>query len=161
MNIKTGIKGISRNMAAFLYCIGYSELGKMVDLPSQGYDVIVGSTPSKLILMKDFSEHPNVLIKSVNSTAAGRYQILNRYAVAYKNSLNLPDFGPESQDRIALQLIKECKAVDDVEQGRIEAALTKCRSRWASLPGAGYGQNENKLSDLVHKFKEAVQYGDL
>jgi len=161
MNIKTGVKGISRNMESFLYCIGFSELGSMVDLPSQGYDVIVGSTPSKLILMKDYREHPNVYVKAHNSTAAGRYQILNRYAVAYQKSLNLPDFGPESQDRIAIQLIRECKALDDVENGRIETALTKCRSRWASLPGAGYGQNENKLSDLVRKFKEAVQHGDL
>ncbi|AEX65746.1 endolysin [Xanthomonas phage vB_XveM_DIBBI] len=161
MNIATGIKGISRNLSAFLYLIGYSELGKMVDLPSQGYDVIVGSTPSKLILMKDYADHPNVLVKSVNSTAAGRYQILYRYASAYRNSLKLPDFGPASQDKIAIQLIRECKALDDVEQGNIESAIVKCHSRWASFPGAGYGQRENKLSDLVRKFKEAVEHGDL
>lgn len=159
MKIATGIKGISRNLMAFLYVIGYSELGVMVDLPSQGYDVIVGSTPSKPILMKSYDSHPNVYVKSTNSTAAGRYQILARYADAYQKSLKLPDFGPESQDKIAIQLIKECKALDDIEQGRIETALNKCRSRWASLPGAGYGQNENRLSDLVSKFKEALQHG--
>ena len=111
--------------------------------------------------MKSYAEHPNVLVRAVNSTAAGRYQILNRYAIAYKKSLKLPDFGPESQDKIAIQLIRECKALDDVEQGRIETALNKCRSRWASLPGAGYGQNENELSKLVHIYQEAVKHGDL
>lgn len=161
MKIQTGLKGLSRNMMAFLYTIGFSELGSMVDLPSQGYNIIVGSTPTKPVTFKDYSKHPNVYVKAHNSTAAGRYQILYRYAEAYRISLKLPDFGPESQDRIAIQLIKECKALDDVEQGRIETALTKCRSRWASLPGAGYGQNENKLSALVQKFKEAVQHGDL
>jgi len=160
MNIKTGLTTISRNMKAFLYVIGFSELGSMVDFDSQGYDIIVGSTTSKPIRMKSYDEHPNVYVKAHNSTAAGRYQILNKYAVAYKKILNLPDFGPESQDRIAIQLIRECKAIDDVEQGRIENALTKCRSRWASLPGAGYGQNENKLPDLVRKFKEAVEHGN-
>lgn len=161
MNIKTGIKGISRNLSAFLYLIGYSELGSMVDLPSQGYDIIVGSTPSKPIKMKSYDDHPRIYVKAHNSTAAGRYQILEKYADAYKKSLKLPDFGPESQDRIAIQLIRECKALDDIEQGRIESAIVKCKSRWASFPGSGYGQNENKLSDLVHKFKEAVQHGDL
>lgn len=161
MNIKTGLKSVSRNMAAFLYVIGYSELGSMVDFESQGYDIIVGSTPSKPIRMKSYDKHPDVYVKAHNSTAAGRYQILNKYAVAYKKTLNLPDFGPESQDRIAIQLIKECKALDDVEQGRIESAIVKCKSRWASFPGSGYGQNENKLSDLVSKFKEAVQHGNL
>lgn len=132
----------------------------MADLPSQGYDIIVGSTPSKPIKMRDYSDHPRVLVKAVNSTAAGRYQILERYFDAYKNQLNLPDFGPESQDRIALQLIKECKATDDIENGNIVDALHKCRSRWASLPGAGYGQNENQLSKLVHIYQEAREHGD-
>lgn len=132
----------------------------MADLPSQGYDIIVGSTPSKPIKMRDYSDHPRVLVKAVNSTAAGRYQILERYFDAYKNQLNLPDFGPESQDRIALQLIKECKATDDIENGNIVDALHKCRSRWASLPGAGYGQNENQLSKLVRIYQEAREHGD-
>lgn len=161
MNIRTGVTGLSRNMSAFLYTIGYSELGKLVDLPSQGYDIIVGSTPTKMIKLKDYSDHPRVLVASVNSTAAGRYQVLERFYDAYKNQLKLPDFSPRSQDLIALQLIKECKAVDDIENGRIQSALSKCRSRWASLPGAGYGQNENRLPALVSKFEEAAKHGDL
>lgn len=84
----------------------------------------------------------------VNSTAAGRYQILERYFDAYRVQLNLPDFGPASQDAIAVQLIRECRALADIEAGRFDAAIRKCASRWASLPGAGYQQHENRLDDL-------------
>ena len=69
--------------------------------------------------------------------------------------MNLPDFGHDSQDKWAIQLIKECKAIDDIEAGRIESAIPKCRSRWASFPDAGYGQHENKIDDLVAAYKES------
>lgn len=161
MKIQTGLTTISRKIKAFLYVIAHSELGALADNDQQGYNVIVGSTPQKPILMRSYDDHPRVYVKQVNSTAAGRYQILQKYFDAYRISLKLPDFGPESQDKIAIQLIRECKALDDVENGRIEQALTKCRSRWASLPGAGYGQHENQLSTLVSKFKEAVEHGTL
>jgi len=37
----------------------------------------------------------------------------------------------------------------DVHAGRIQSAIEKCRNIWASLPGAGYGQHERKLDDLL------------
>jgi muramidase (phage lysozyme) len=74
--------------------------------------------------------------------------LLGRYWATYQKQLGLPDFGPASQDRWAIQLIRECKAVDDVERGQFEVAVAKRRSRWASLPGAGYGQRENRIADL-------------
>jgi muramidase (phage lysozyme) len=67
----------------------------------------------------------------------------------YRDQLRLPDFGPVSQDRWAIQLIKERKAIDDIKAGRIESATQKCRNIWASLPGAGYGQREHKFEDLL------------
>jgi muramidase (phage lysozyme) len=66
----------------------------------------------------------------------------------YRSQLVLPDFGPASQDRWALQLIKERRALDDIEAGRFADAVSKCRNIWASLPGAGYGQHENKIAYL-------------
>lgn len=45
-------------------------------------------------------------------------------------------------DKIAIQLTKECKALEDIEAGRIGVAINKYRSRWAYPPGAGYGQFE-------------------
>jgi muramidase (phage lysozyme) len=121
---------------------------------NDGYDVVVGGS-----LFSNFDDHPRrkVWIKRINnySTAAGRYQILQRYYDHYKVQLGLPDFSPNSQDKIALQMIRECKALDDVDTGFFSRAVEKCKSRWASLPGAGYGQQENKLSDLRLAYIEA------
>jgi len=33
-------------------------------------------------------------------------------------------------------------------------AIQKCNHIWASLPGAGYGQRENKLDDLLAVYKQ-------
>jgi muramidase (phage lysozyme) len=140
----------SKNMQAFLSTIAYSEgtdSGRQ-KTASHGYDVVVGGS-----LFADYSDHPRKLVylKSlgISSTAAGRYQVLARYYDHYKVQLRLPDFSPDSQDRIAIQLIRECGAIADIEAGRIESALRKCRSRWASLPGAGYQQHEYTMEHLL------------
>ena len=144
------------NLKAFLDTVAYSEgtdngIQKTND---RGYDVLVGGG-----LFDSYADHPRKLIvlrQGLASTAAGRYQLLARYFDAYKKQLDLKDFSPESQDKIAIQQIKECKALDDVEAGYISVALDKCRHIWASLPGAGYGQHENNLQVLLGKY---AQYG--
>lgn len=149
---------MSPNLKAFLDCIAWSEIGpKMLADPrtDNGYRVIVGSTPSALILFADYSTHPQIHTPGQNSDAAGRYQFMGRYWPAYKQQLGLPDFGPESQDRWAVKLIQECHAQDAVEAGNVETALRLCRSRWASLPGAGYGQHEQHVDDLVAAYADA------
>lgn len=122
-----------------------------------GYDVIVNGIGGEPKTFTEYSKHPNVLVtvnnKGLKSTAAGRYQVLYKYWLHYKKQLGLKGFYPKDQDAIAIQLIKECKALDDINAGRIEQAITKCRSRWASLPGAGYGQFEHSMSNLVSTFK--------
>ena len=146
---------ITKNLKAFLDMIAFSELGPSILAQSDdGYDVLVGSVPGNVRRFKSYADHPRRLIvvmikgRQVKSTAAGRYQILARYFDAYKQQLKLPDFGPDAQDRIAIQMIRECRALDDIEAGRFDVAARKCASRWASLPGAGYGQHENRLDDL-------------
>lgn len=146
----------SKNMTAYLSMLACSEGTDNGRQPTKnkGYDVIVGGS-----LMTSYADHPRKLVDlpklGIKSTAAGRYQILSKYYDAYKKQLRLPDFSPASQDAIALQLIRECKAVDDIEAGRIADAIHKCRSRWASLPGAGYGQHEQKLDKLIAVYKAA------
>ena len=142
-------------LRAFLDMLAYSEGTDNGRQPTNnhGYDVIVGGK-----LFYDYSKHPGVYVKlnpRLTSSAAGRYQILEKFAKHYMKQLRLPDFGPDSQDKIAIQLIKECKALDDIYAGRIHSAVYKCRSRWASLPGAGYGQHEQKIEKLIAVFKEA------
>lgn len=144
---------------AFLDMLAWSELGpQLIELSDNGYNVIVGSTPQKLRLFHDYSDHPRAVVEvrpGLKSTAAGRYQILARYYDAYKVRLGIKDFGPESQDKIALQLISECRALKDIEAGWVMGAIAKCASRWASLPGAGYGQREHKFYELEAAFVAA------
>ena len=146
----------SKNMKAFLDMLAYSEGTDnwRQKTNNHGYDVIVGGS-----LFTDYSDHPRKLISlpklGIKSTAAGRYQVLAKFYDVYKKQLRLPDFSPASQDAIAMQLIRECKATADIEAGRIADAIHKCRSRWASLPGAGYGQHEQKLDKLIQVYKAA------
>jgi len=149
------------NRKAFLDTIAFSELGeKLIAISDNGYNVIVGSTPTKPILFNNYADHPRRLIqvnikgKIFPSTAAGRYQLLSRYYDAYKKLLKLEDFSPASQDSIALQQIRERRALDDIDAGRFDLAVQKVKNIWASLPGAGYGQHENKLDVLQAKFVE-------
>jgi muramidase (phage lysozyme) len=141
------------NRTNFLTTIGYSEGTIQIPNSDNGYRVIVGSTIMRPFLMDGYHDHPRIKVRlrklGINSTAAGRYQILERYYDAYKKLLRLNDFGPAAQDKIALQMIKECHALDDIDAGRISVALVKCNDKWASLPGADYGQHENKLADLL------------
>lgn len=144
--------------AAFLDTIAFSEGTDKPGQPTRnkGYDVIVGGE-----LFTSCADHPRVLVKfpklGISSTAAGRYQILARFYDHYKIQLKLKDFGPEAQDAIAWQLIRECGAQGDVLAGNFEVAITKCKSRWASLPGAGYGQHEHKMSDLRRIYDAAIR----
>lgn len=140
------------NRKAFLDMIAISE--GTANIGDRGYNCIVGGG-----VFGSYADHPRKLItlnnRGLKSTAAGRYQLLARYFDHYKALLKLPDFGPDSQDAIALQQIKECRALDDVDAGRLESAIRKCRNIWASFPGAGYGQHEQKLADLGNAYKEA------
>ena len=148
-----------QNRKAFLDTLAWSEIGKaLLAISDNGYNVICGSTPWKPILFTSYADHPRRLIAlnpTLSSTAAGRYQLLARYFDAYKKLLNLPDFSPASQDAIALQQIKERGALADVDAGRFDIAVGKVRNIWASLPGAGYGQRENKLEILRAQFAAA------
>ncbi|MCR4307644.1 MAG: glycoside hydrolase family 104 protein, partial [Candidatus Berkelbacteria bacterium] len=103
---------MTQNEKAFLDMIAISEGTSTIKASENGYNVIVGGK-----LFQGYTDHPRKLVKlneKLSSTAAGRYQLLSRYYDAYKKSLRLPDFSPASQDAIALQQIKECRALDDV-----------------------------------------------
>ncbi len=144
-----------RNVLAFLDMLAVSEGTDDGRQPTKddGYDVLVGGE-----LFTGYDDHPNVLVKlnaSLSSTAAGRYQILHRYWTHYKALLNLPDFAPLSQDRYAIQQIKERRAIADIQAGRFDEAVAKVRNIWASLPGAGYGQHEQKIERLRDAYVRA------
>ncbi len=145
------------NVVAFLDTIAWSEgtAGKGDD----GYNKLVDGLDSP-VFFSSYTNHPNILVtvnrKGLKSTAAGRYQFLFRHWGHYKAMLCLPDFGPVSQDKWAIQLIKERTAFGDVIRGDIKTAIRKCSNIWASLPGAGYGQPEHSMDNLIAKY---ISYG--
>lgn len=142
----------ARNVQAFLDTISYAE-GTDRYGAEGGYNVLVGGRT-----FDSYEDHPNVLVDlpnlGIKSTAAGRYQILYRFWTHYKKQLDLPDFSPPCQDAYAIQQFKERRAYEDIKKGRIEDAITKCSNIWASFPGAGYGQREVSMQELVDKWKK-------
>lgn len=146
---------LNEQRRAFLDAIAYCEgtdNGRQ-QTRNHGYDVVVGGS-----LFSDYSKHPDRLVRlrpGLSSTAAGRYQLLSRYYDVYKKQLGLPDFGPDSQDQIALQQISERKALEDIDAGRIESAVAKCNKTWASLPGSPYGQHTYSMAVFLEQFRKA------
>jgi muramidase (phage lysozyme) len=147
------------NVLAFLDMLAWSE-GTSTSRHTQddGYDVVVGGidSPNRFA---SYADHPGVMVtvnrKGLKSTAAGRYQLLQRNWKVYRMQLALRDFSPVNQDKVALQQIKERRALPDIQAGRIPEAIERCRKIWASLPGAGYGQREHKLDDLLAHYLAA------
>ena len=147
---------IHPNLKAFLDMLAFAEIGPaMLADSDRGYDVVVGSIPGNIKKFRPYSDHPRIYVERMNSTAAGRYQIHKKNNDLYKRELGLKGFWPEDQDAIALRLISECGATQDIINGRIVEAIHKCRSRWASLPGAGYGQPEKSIDRLVMVYRDA------
>lgn len=144
------------NLDAFLTMIAISEGTEPIG--DHGYNCIVGSTIEHPKIFHSYADHPRIRVQlrpDLASTAAGRYQILERYYDAYKALLGLKDFSPQSQDDIALQMIRERGAFADVAAGRFDEAVAKCSPIWASLPGNQYGQRQNALADLRQAFTQA------
>ncbi|KVG89128.1 glycoside hydrolase [Burkholderia ubonensis] len=145
-----------QNRVAFLDMIAASEIGSaLLAKSNDGYNVLVGSTPARPMLFSSYVAHPNIYNTVLNSTAAGRYQLLFRWWVPYQKQLKLPDFGPLSQDMVALQQIRERNALSLIDAGQISAAIAACSNIWASLPGNGYGQHMNELSFLTRAYQAA------
>ena len=63
----------------------------------------------------------------------------------------------ESQDAVALQQIKERGALPMIDRGDIRQAIDRCSNIWASLPGAGYGQFEHKLTAWLQNSKKRAE----
>lgn len=142
------------NQKAFLDMLAWSEGTSRIPDSDDGYRALVGGGT-----FDSYADHPRKLVwiprLNINSTAAGRYQLLARYFDAYKVLLKLADFSPASQDAIALQQIKERNALKLIESGDFSAAVDRVSNIWASLPGAGYGQRENRLADLESAYAAA------
>lgn len=151
------------NVLAFLDTIAVAEgTSTSPATRDDGYDVIVTGIDGKPEIFTDYSTHPfangrpsKLIRPGLTSNASGRYQFMLRHWDHYRKQLKLPDFGPLSQDRWAIQLIRECRALDDVRAGRFAQALNKVRNIWASLPGSPYGQPTVAFSKLEAAYRQA------
>ena len=165
-NAMTAHDTSGQNVAAFLSMIAASE---GTDRAADPYRVCFGYQHT----IADLGDHPAItgewkgeklpdatcqgagMRPGCVSTAAGRYQIIKPTWAACARALGLSDFTPASQDAAALYLVKQRGALDDVQGGRVADAIGKCRREWASLPGAGYGQPERRLTALLDTFTNA------
>ena len=156
------------NVLAFLDMLAWSEgTSTSKYTRDDGYDVIVGGidlTPHDGVddapdTFRDYSQHPGWLItvnrRGLRSTAAGRYQLLYRYWKAYSQQLGLKDFGPVSQDLIAIQQIRERGALPMIRAGLLADAISRCSNIWASLPGNSYQQRQHAFEALAAQFIKA------
>jgi len=156
------INPCGKNLVAFLDMLAFSE--GTLGIGDDGYNVLVGSRKTQGILFTSYADHPRLDIRirrddpstpqneALVSTAAGRYQLLARWFDPYKKQLNLRDFSPIAQDLIAIQQIRECGSLAAIDAGNLVKATSLCSRIWASLPGAGYGQHENKLASLMNAY---------
>lgn len=145
------------NRAAFLAMLAYAEgTSTHPTTRHNGYDVVVTGMDGKPETFLDFSTHPfangrpakQINSNGLYSTASGRYQFLVRHWKHYKAQLHLQDFGPDSQDLWALQLIRERQALPLIDGGNLREAINAVRTLWASLPGSGHGQPERSFNRL-------------
>jgi muramidase (phage lysozyme) len=143
-------------IAAFLDMLAYSEIGPvMLANSDDGYNVLVGSTPNHMLTFPDYHAHPDKLNHSLNSTAAGRYQIIWPTWRSLVHILHFTAFTPENQDRAAIQLIRDCGSIERLEAGDVEGAISMAAPIWASLPGSTAGQHTNSGIDLLNAFAVA------
>jgi len=99
----------------------------------------------------DLRRHPNISVSSggYTSTAAGAYQFLTPTWMDVQNKLRLPDFGPESQDLAALELIKR-RGVDPDKDPINPETVALLSPEWASLPTL---KGESYYGQPVKSFK--------
>lgn len=118
------------NVRTFLNFLGKSE--------GADYNTVVGGSK-----FSDFSSHPNqvgLVTGDGPSTAAGKYQITGTTYRDVAPKIGVTDFSPESQDKVAVELIKRNNAMDNVLKGDFMGAVGKLGGIWASLPSSKYNQ---------------------
>lgn len=159
------IAGVNKNVAAFLHGLAWAEgTSTSPATRNDGYDVIVTGVDGRPEVFTDYSSHPFaggrpskvVNRMGLTSNAAGRYQHMLRDWSHYRALLGLRDFGPEAQDKWAIQLIRERRALPLIEAGKFAEAVAAVRTIWASLPGANYaGQPMRDIAALTRVYVAA------
>lgn len=112
----------------------------------------------------DFSRHPNVRVPFTNpatgkadfSTAAGAYQINFPTYVDFAARMGVSDFTPETQDAMALAILRNLGAVRALENNDVPLAFTLAGRRWASMPGSTAQQGAKSINTVVAFYNSVI-----
>jgi muramidase (phage lysozyme) len=144
----------SPRMQAFLATIRWAETGTS---GRESYRKLVFNGT-----FNDFSTHPfkkqcaPINGKKVCSTAAGAYQMLDKSWYDLQPKLNLKDFSPASQDKMAVEYIRRNGANADIESGNFSEAACKVGQIWASFPCNSYDQNPKTVGELSNYYQQQL-----
>ncbi|NMF65725.1 lysozyme (plasmid) [Brasilonema octagenarum UFV-E1] len=144
----------SPRLSAFLATIRWAETG--TSEPESYRKLVFKGT------FDDFSTHPlkkqcaPINNKEVCSTAAGAYQMLDKSWYDLQPKLNLKDFSPASQDKMAIEYIRRNNALSDIEAGRFDTAACKVGRVWASFICNSYNQNPRNLEELRSYYQKIL-----
>ena len=138
-----------KNVRAFLKVIRWAEFYPHGNLGSDYRRRYGGSE------LKDLKDHPMDQTErwGRKSSASGAYMITKETWVEYKKKLGLTDFSADSQDRVAIAIIKQAKAYDLIREGKIEDAVKKLNKRWSSLPGGSQHQAGVTMEKTLEQFR--------
>lgn len=135
---------------------GYGTVvGGVVIAAPPPFSDLVGTRNAHISNPSGLTAHPNILVevhRGLRSTAFGRYQI----NVGTAAELNMTNFSPAGQDGAADRLLRSTGAVRDASRGDIQSAFARAGQRWASMPGAPYGQPTLSLARAVQSFLQAA-----
>ncbi|MYM41040.1 paar repeat-containing protein [Pseudoduganella sp. CY13W] len=137
------------NVWAFLKAIAEAEGG--------GYDFMFGAIKGKKNdpwRFTNYSTHPGPGFGG-KTTAAGMYQENIETWREMGGQMGLNDFTPETQDLIAVEILRTIRVIDSIQSGDINAALEEASHRWSALPrGKGKtGRYPKQRSVSFEKFE--------
>lgn len=89
------------------------------------------------------------------TTAAGAFQITETTFDRVARATGRHDFSPASQVEIALYLIRDADALEDLRAGRLEEFVAKCSPIWASLPMSKAGQPKKSMEFFRGAYRAA------
>ncbi|MFY3647030.1 glycoside hydrolase family 104 protein [Achromobacter xylosoxidans] len=137
----------------FLDAIGSAE-----GTDTHGYNTAFGGGR-----LESLADHPRQLHDFTQTdgtpnktSAAGRYQFLEPTWNDVAGKLGLKDFGPESQDIAAVELLRRNGALPAVLAGDYDTAIKKSGATWASLPSSPYAQPKRSAGFMANALDKAA-----
>lgn len=91
--------------------------------------------------------------KGQHSTAAGRYQIMARTFTELKARLGTSDFAPDTQDRMAYELLAQCGALALYNAGDYPGAIARAARVWTSLPTSTTGEASGTMAQALDELR--------